>query len=159
MMDLPDELTTLSEEEKAERRERLLEESQETRHELEAEQDELLDSFVEEAEVEHIQTDVLLPGGNTATIDVELTGAFLERFEHIEEMTAHTQTEDGASVADISRVMERAASLLADMTAEPKYSKDVFYEVYRIAGPNALGEHIETASKAIERAQKKDEPA
>lgn len=155
--ELPSELTNLSDEEKEERRRELIEESAETRRQLDKEQEELLESFVDEAEVEHIETEVILPGGNSATINIELTGAFLEQFEHIEDTIDRIQSDDESAVKDISRAMDRTANILADMTAEPKYSKDVFYRVYRIAGPEALGKHLEVASKAIERSQKKGE--
>lgn len=150
--DLPDELTDLSEEEKAERRERLLEESRETRRELEAEQEQLLESLDDEHGGDLIETPVTLPGDNLATVECVLNGELMDRMAHVDSMLAALDDSDPqpGSMANIGDAMDEAAAVLADITREPKYSKEVFFEIYRRYGPEALGAHVEAVFGAID---------
>lgn len=157
MDDLPDELTDLSEEEKEARRQRLIEESAETRRELEAEQEDLLQSLDEEHGGDLIETKVTLPGDNLAHLECVLNGELMDRLAHVDEMLADMDRDDPqpGDLANIGQSMDEAAGVLADITREPKYSKEVFFEIYRRYGPEALGEHVETAFEAIEREMKR----
>ncbi|QLG62833.1 hypothetical protein [Halorarum salinum] len=148
--ELPDELTNLSEEEKEARKQRLLDESRQTRQDLEAEQQDLLDSLGEEHGGDLIETTVTLPGDNVATIEVLINGELINRMSRVESMLSALDDPQPGDLEKIERAMDDAAGVLADMTVEAKYSKEVFYEVYRLHGPEALGTHVEAAFDAIE---------
>ncbi|AHG00924.1 hypothetical protein HALLA_12130 [Halostagnicola larsenii XH-48] len=153
--ELPDELTGLTEEEKAERKQRLVDESRETRRELEAEQEELLDSLDEEHGGDLIETRVTLPGGNLAHLEAVMNGELINRISHVDSMLAELDDPEPGDMQNIERSMDEAASVLADVTVEAKYSKEVFYEIYVRYGPDAIGEHVGAAFDAIEEEVKR----
>lgn len=155
--ELPDGLRNLSEEEKEQRRQRLTKESAQTRQQLEAEQEELLESLNEEHGGDLIETPVTLPGGNRATVRCVVNGDLLDRMSHIDSILADLndgEPEPG-EMSRIGESMDEASAVLADITVEAKYSKELFYEVYRRYGPEALGKHVEAAFEGIEHELKR----
>lgn len=154
MTDLPDELTDLSEEEREQRRQELVEESAETRQRLEAEQEDLLDSLEAEHGGDRIETAVTLPGDNLAHVEVLLNGEFINRMSRIEDAVEGLDDSGAGQMSAVERAMDDAAGVLADIIVEQKYSKDLFYEIYRRYGPEALAEHVEAVFDAIETASR-----
>lgn len=155
--DFPDDLRDLDEDDLEQRRQRLQEEAAETRRELEAEQEAVLESLQEEHGGDLIETSCTLPGDNPATIECVLNGDLIDRMSHVDAMLEELLDgdPDPGSMSNIGEAMDEAASVMAGITAEPKYSKEVFYEIYRRYGPEALGKHVEAAFEAIEREQQR----
>lgn len=150
--DLPDELTERTEEENEQKKQELLEGVEETSREIQAEQQEFLDSLAEEHEEDRVDIEVetMLPGENMATIQAGINGDLINRFAGVESSIQEIQESDEPSVLDVEHTMDEAAQILADLTKEPKFSKAVFYGIYTKWGPRALGEHVIAVSDAIE---------
>lgn len=157
--ELPDKLKGLTEAEKEERRDQLVEESRKTRRELESEQEEFLDSLQEEHGGDLVETKTTLPGGNIAHIEVNLNGELMDRMSHMDSKLADLENPGPGDLENIGTAMDEASQILADITVEAKFSKTVFYEVYRRYGPEALGEHIEAVFDAIEKEMKRKQGA
>lgn len=139
----------------AAREQELTAEGRENAAELHADQQELLDSLDEEHGGDLIETPVTLPGDNLAHIEVVLNGELMNRMGHVDETLATIQDPEPGDLANVERAMDEASAVLADMLAEAKYSKRLFYTVYEKYGPDALGAHIEAVFEAVEQEAKR----
>ena len=117
-------------------------------------QREFLDALGEENEPERIQTPVELAQGVTATVEVELTGAFLDRLAELSELTDGTEEE---SLSDLPTVARSICNLLADVTTDPSLTSTFFYtQVYRDFEPGILLEMLENVIDNVESERERE---
>lgn len=154
----PEELQNMDAEEREARAEELQAEADRAAAKLEADQRAILDELEAEHGGDLIETDVVLPGENAATVSVVLNGELIDRLSHVTEQLNQLDaedTEDVEAVVTIPEIMDESSQICADALEEPKYSKELFYAIYERYGPEALGEHLETISEAIKRERKR----
>lgn len=149
--DFPEELRGMSEAEAEERAQELQREAAEAGQRLSEEQAELLEDLDDEHGGDRIETEVVLPGGNRGTIECVLNGAIINRMSAIDDQLASLEDPDTGDLRNLEGAMDEAAAVLADITREAKYSKELFYAIYERYGPEALGAHVEASFDAIER--------
>ncbi len=125
-----------------------IEDASETLHERKQTQQEFLDALGESNQAETIQTPVELADGVTATVEVELTGAFLDRLAELSSLVDESDEEDLSELPDVAR---NVGNLLGDVTSDPSLTSTFFYNrVYRDFPPGILLEMLESVMDAIQ---------
>lgn len=153
--DFPEELRGMDESEAEQRAQELQSEAEDAARRLSEEQQQVLESLEEEHGGDRVEVEVTLPGGNDATVRADLNGHLFDRMGHVDEKLSRLEDPEPGDMAGIGEAMDEAAAILADLTVEAKYSKEVFYQIYQQYGPEALGRHVEAAFEAIKRERKR----
>jgi len=125
-----------------------IEDASSTLSERKQTQQEFLDALGESNQAETIRTPVELAEGVTATVEVELTGAFLDRLAELSNLVDGSDADDLAELPDVAR---NVANLLADVTVDTSLTSAFFYNrVYRDFPPGILLEMLESVMDAVQ---------
>lgn len=129
----------------------LMQEAGESLEERREEQEEFLETVSEEEGHEVLETKCNLVGDYVVPLEAKLNGDVMDSLGSIQariERLQDSEPED-TRVYDFGEAADEASQLLADIVADPEYSKDLFYQVYRDEGLEVLGELLNRAFESL----------
>jgi len=132
-----------------ERRKELIDQTRARHEEAQEEIQEFHEAISEESDAEVLETQYNIAGDIVIDVSAKQNGELMDRMGAVEQKLEKVEQEE-SGVYRVTEAAEEAAQILADVTDNPEYTKDVFYEVYRTEGLEELGKKLRGAFEAIQ---------
>ncbi len=124
-----------------------IEDAQETKREYEQRQEAFLESVASESETEVLETQTELVDDVVVDLEAKLNGELIDKLSHVQERLENAEQEE--RLYDVSDAADDAAQLLADVTVDPAYDKETFYQVYQAQGLEDMAKLLSRAFEAL----------
>jgi len=132
-----------------ERRKELIKKTRARHEEAQEEIEEFHEAISEESDAEVLETKYNVAGDIVIDVSAKQNGELMDRMGAVEQKLERVEQEE-AGVYRVTEAAEEAAQIMADLTDNPEYTKDVWYEVYRTEGLEELGKKLRGAFEAIQ---------